>query len=103
VTVPDKHDPREFKHYAKIALDGTVVSTFEVAADREPPSSGDAIHVEITDQFPYDLGGKSIAASVNAATSAKAGKNVPLNLATTDPDIIKAALVSADAIKVKHG
>lgn len=39
--IPDKHDPRAFTHYEKVAKDGTVVAVIELADGTIPPTDPD--------------------------------------------------------------
>jgi hypothetical protein len=52
--IPDKHDPRLFRHYAKLGADGSVLATVEVALGAEQPDTASGDYMEITAIHPYD-------------------------------------------------
>jgi len=55
------HDPRVFRHWAKLNADGTVAAIVETAAV-EPDAGDGALYVEVTSLYPSDLGKVKIAA-----------------------------------------
>lgn len=57
------HDKRRFRHFAKMAADGSVSATVEVADGTPDPTDGaGSVFVEITDLHPYDFGGVKVRA-----------------------------------------
>ena len=62
MSLPDKHDPRRFRHFAQLNAEGAVIATVEVA-DGLPVPAGFAEQTvaEITDCYPYDFGGVVVA------------------------------------------
>lgn len=49
MALPDKHDKRLFRHYAKTAQDGTVVAIIEVAINKPAPVDDDTYHyIDVT-------------------------------------------------------
>lgn len=60
----DRHDSRQFDHYAKLDADGHVVATVEVAAGSDPPT--DAVYVFVTDCYPYNFDGVQVQVSEEA-------------------------------------
>lgn len=52
------HDKRTFRHYAKLAEDGTVAAIVELADGAPDLLDGDqSDYVEVTDLHPYDFTG----------------------------------------------
>lgn len=52
------HDPRTFRHLAKLAKDGSVIAIVEVADGYADPIDGEqSRYVEVTDLYPYDFAG----------------------------------------------
>lgn len=49
MSIPDKHDPRAFNHYAKMADDGTVAAIVEIAAGFIPQDI-EAVYADVTVQ-----------------------------------------------------
>lgn len=47
MAIKDKHDPRDFEQYAKLADDGSVVSIHMVTANEPPPD--DAVYAKVTE------------------------------------------------------
>lgn len=74
--IPDKHDDRLFRHYAKLGADGTVLAIVEVAvgADQPAPDTGDVI--EVTAIHPYDA--PKLRAFVNASPIAAVQRRVQI-------------------------
>ncbi len=51
--IPDKHDPREFNHFAQFDENGNLLAMVEVAVTApEPESTQERIHVDVTDLMP---------------------------------------------------
>jgi len=51
--IKDKHDPREFNHFAQFDANGNFTGMVEVAVTApEPESTADRIHVDVTDLVP---------------------------------------------------
>lgn len=52
------HDPRTFTHLAKLGADGSVVAIVEIADDAVQTflDQSDALHVDVTDLYPFDFG-----------------------------------------------
>lgn len=89
--IKDKHDPRSFRHFAKLAADGTVLAVVEVAAGAPMPPEADAfLHVDVTALHPYDLSGVKISKAT---------------VDTRDHQAIAAALKTANKVPPKdaHG
>ena len=59
----DKHDSREFEHFAKIDDRGVVVAIVERALGSPPPDGDDPVarYVKVTDQYPHELHGARLA------------------------------------------
>lgn len=54
--LPDKHDDRRFRHFAKMHDDGTVAASVEVADGMAAPvDSAGSVFLEVTDAYPYDF------------------------------------------------
>ena len=52
------HDPRQFRHYAKMAADGSVAAIVEVADGLPAPTDGEqSLYIDVTDLHPYDFRG----------------------------------------------
>lgn len=52
MALPDKHDPRLFKHYVKVDENGVELAIIEVAVNRQPPNAGDATLADVTGKNP---------------------------------------------------
>ena len=49
-------DPRTFRLFAKLNLDGTVAATVEVAEDQPPPADHeDRVYIDVTAHAPADV------------------------------------------------
>lgn len=80
--LPDKHDNRTFRHFARLDANGDVVAIVEVVDEpgfdsdnkpfsQEPADTSTIVHVDITDLHPYDFTGvRAVKASVTARNKA---------------------------------
>ena len=60
----DRHDPRTFRHFTKVAADGSVAAIVEVAEGTpDPTDAAGSLYVEVTDLHPYDFGKARIIAA----------------------------------------
>lgn len=57
------HDKRTFRHFAKLAADGSIAATVEVAAGFPDPVDGEGhVYVDVTELHPYDFRGVKVKA-----------------------------------------
>ncbi len=63
------HDHRTFRHWAKLAADGTVLAVTEIAADttEHPTDPAGSLSVDVTALYPYDFTGIKASATKVAA------------------------------------
>lgn len=61
MSLPDKHDARLFRHYAKFDIDGHFLGLVEYVAQNAIPPS-DARYVDVTALAPHDYTGSTEAA-----------------------------------------
>lgn len=81
---PDPHDPRVFRHFAKMAADGSVAAIVEVAdGSADPPDVAAGQLVDVSKLYPFDFTGVKVA---------------PATLATKDPAAICTALETANKV-----
>ena len=88
MSLPDKHDPRYFRHYAKFAADGSVAAVVERETTEPPPSDdAESVYVEFTDLYPVDLSGVAGAAQhLETIATAKRALKALLHQAKVAPE-----------------
>lgn len=90
--LPDKHDKREFRHFAKIDADGHVVAVLEIADGQPDPADGvGSLYVEITDLHPYEF--TDVTVPLDAVQAAVGARDV-------DVDAAKSAVSKAQGVEI---
>lgn len=70
MSLPDKHDPRLFRHYAKFAPDGRFIGIVEYVSNKDIPPS-DSHFIDVTSLIAHDFTGAteaSLRQAVDAMT-----------------------------------
>jgi len=81
-------DPREFRRYVKLADDGTVISTHDLASGTVPRDQAGILYVDVTDYVPADVHTLKFDHAAVATAQQKARQPVTLTaLLTASADV----------------